>query len=213
MPLYRGSRRLILTRRIPAVVAGVSTAFDPTHKSANITLSGSNLIATLNATTGGFDSVLATVGKSSGKYYAEFTPFFTVNNPIIGISNLAGFISNDFIGDTAGNLGWDADNRILSASAVVTNIQTFASGDTACMAADLTNSKIWFRTNGGNWNNDVIGNQNPATNTGGISLSGLTAGPYFPGVSILNLTGNSFTANFGNTAYAQAVPSGFGNWV
>lgn len=192
---------------------GVSTAFDPTHKGANTTLSGGNLIATLNTTTGAFESTLSTVGKSSGKFYMEGVSGGSTSSPIIGISSVTGFPVNNFVGDSLTGIGWDGDNRILSNSAVVTNIQTYTFGDTCCMAVDLTNSKIWFRTNGGNWNNDVIGNQNPATNTGGISLSSLTNAPFFPAVSLLNLIGNSWTVNFGNTAYNQTPPSGFGNWV
>jgi hypothetical protein len=38
------------------------------------------------------------------------------------------------------------------------------------------------------------------------------AGPYFPAIS-LHDTGEVNTANFGATAYAEAVPAGFGNWV
>jgi hypothetical protein len=91
----------------------------------------------------------------------------------------------------------------------ISAVATWAQGDTLCIAFDVDNMRLWFRTNGGNWNNS--GTANPATNTEGIDVSTLNDGPFFV---MANFRGNGdqFTANFGATAYAHTPPSGFGNW-
>jgi hypothetical protein len=101
-------------------------------------------------------------------------------------------------------MGWPSRVQRCAATA-------FANGNVVCVAVDLTAKKIWWRTNGGTWNNDILSNQNPATGAGGFSFSTLNAGPYFPAIGLNNAT-EIDAANFGATAYAQPAPSGFGNW-
>lgn len=192
-----------------AVVAAATTTWNPADKNAGITLSNGNLTAT-NPATSTFISARAIASHSTGKYYYELHSDVqnTFNFP--GVGNATGPLSN-FAGSDANSVGWVANGNVFINNVAVTGIQTFVQGDTCCIAVDLGNSKIWFRTNGGNWNNDVIANQNPATNTGGISISGLAAGPYFPMLTQHDPLDKN-TANFGATAYAQTAPSGFGNW-
>jgi hypothetical protein len=55
--------------------------------------------------------------------------------------------------------------------------------------------------------NDVIGNQNPATNTGGIDIS--TMGDVYPAYNVRNTgSGDMQTVSFG-PAFAFAPPAGF----
>jgi len=75
------------------------------------------------------------------------------------------------------------------------------------MAVDLNYQAIWFRFNGGQWN---LGG-NPSTNSGGINISNLS-GVLYPGCSLFTAVGESFTANFGASAYSYAPPAGFSNW-
>jgi hypothetical protein len=61
----------------------------------------------------------------------------------------------------------------------------------------------------GNWNNDVIGNQNPATNTGGFPCAGVfTSGTIYAAVFLGN-TSVSQTINLGSSAFANTIPAGF----
>lgn len=77
------------------------------------------------------------------------------------------------------------------------------------VAVDMGNNAIWFRLNGGNWNNNV--SDNPATNTGGISISPMnTSGTLWAEFYINNT--DALTVNFGASAYNNSAPSGFGNW-
>jgi hypothetical protein len=70
-------------------------------------------------------------------------------------------------------------------------------------------SKVWFRVNGGNWNN--IPSDNPATNTGGFDLTSLGAGSLhnstlYPGLTIEGSTGPS---EFQLVVSPYGIPSGF----
>lgn len=190
--------------------------WDSAAKGPDIVLSGSPLLTATQPSTANFESVRATKSALTGKYYFEFLSVAHGTFDSCGISNATFNVASTFLGGDVNGISYLADGRVFINSVNFITIQSFAQGNTVCIATDLDNSKIWFRTNGGNWNNDVIGNQNPATNTGGILLSGngLAPGPYFPTAFTANV-GDSLTANFGATAYAQAVPSGtsiFGNW-
>jgi hypothetical protein len=94
---------------------------------------------------------------------------------------------------------------------MVAKIQGWKEGDMLSFAVDLGAKRIWFRTNGGNWNNDAA--NDPATNKGGIDISTLAGGPYFAyGGGGDSGWGDTLGANFGGSAYAFPVPSGFSNW-
>jgi hypothetical protein len=103
-------------------------------------------------------------------------------------------------------------SNIVSNNAIVGAVSvTLATGQVVSIAVDLVNLTFWARINGGNWNNS--GAANPATNTGGISLSGAgfsgqSAYPFFASF----LSGSAVVANFGATAFAYPVPSGFSSW-
>lgn len=63
---------------------------------------------------------------------------------------------------------------------------------------------IWFRKNGGQWNNSPTAN--PSTNTGGITLS-LINQTLFP--TVIADGDCSVTCNFGNSAFQTSGPVGF----
>jgi hypothetical protein len=70
---------------------------------------------------------------------------------------------------------------------------------------DHSTDAIW-------WNNDVLANQNPATNTGGISLSGVTGAKYVS-TGCYQATLGQCTAQFGlGSGFTLPVSSGFSNW-
>jgi len=87
---------------------------------------------------------------------------------------------------------------------------SIVAGGQVCVAVDLVNKRIWMRLNANAWFNDVAAN--PATNTNGLDISSLfTSNAAFPLVTC-NSTTPHLTANFGATAFAQAMPSGFISW-
>lgn len=192
----------------------VATTFDPSNKSSTVTLSGGNLIATGTVSTGSPDATQGargTVGHSTGKYYAEFTiTTLDTSNGSIGIIN-----SSYIIGTTspasAGSACWFNNGFVLVNGSSPDSFLGPSGGDVVSVAVDLVNSRIWFRKNANNWNaNGTGGSNNPATNVGGYDISSITGGIVYPFAGMQS--NGVWTANFGGSAYAQSVPSGFGNW-
>lgn len=81
------------------------------------------------------------------------------------------------------------------------------SGFVVSVALDLTNSKIWWRTNSGNWNNS--GTDDPATNTGGVSISGFATSA-FAAAFLNSANQQAITARFSSSDWTLSAPSGFG---
>jgi hypothetical protein len=184
--------------------------FDPAHKSSDLSLSGGNLIVTC----GGAqieNGIICTNSASSGKKYCEITITSNVSNgSLVGIANSSWAFGTTFLGQDTNGFSWQQGGPVLFNGSNQGSIQTFTNGTVCCIAVDFGNSRIWFRSNGGNWNNS--GTADPVTNTGGIDISVMAAGPYFIGYRVDNQTGAVVTGNFGGSAYAQTAPSGFGNW-
>jgi hypothetical protein len=174
-------------------------------KSANVALSGSNLIAT--ATAGSDKGASAANCRLTGKYYFELT----FNS--IGGGDSGGGIRT--AGTTYSDLGTNVTNGALafrSGNAYVdtvgkNNIGSFSGGGTMCIAVDLDNKMIWFRKDGGSWN--AGGGADPATNNGGYDISSFAPGAGVYPCCIVSNNGDACTANFGASAFNQSVPSGF----
>jgi hypothetical protein len=84
---------------------------------------------------------------------------------------------------------------------------TIANGTVVCIAVDTDARLVWFRLGAaGNWN--TVASNNPATGVGGVSLSIGRGIPIYPSVVLVS-SGDQITANFGDTAFVGAVPSGY----
>jgi hypothetical protein len=183
--------------------------WNPSDKSANMVLSNGNLSAT--SAIANYVGARGTNGLTSGKAYFETTwtgSGFTGFSGI-GLATAAAAVGGGV--SAGGVVAADITGNIWTNGASgVGPIAGLASGDRICVAVDFGNHNIWFRTNGGNWNGS--GTANPSTNTGGLSISGQIGGAAaFPYIASGN-TVTTGTANFGATAFAQAVPSGFSSW-
>jgi hypothetical protein len=195
-----------------------SRQLDPSNKHANVTLSNGNLTATLNTATTYASSYATGSGKSTGQYYFEVT--LTSINPDkdgVGIANATEGTTGNYIAQTTNSVGWryaGGPTYSIAMGGILLAVQNLTAGDTIAIAVDLTTKRMWVRSSSvTNWNNDVIGNQNPAVGSqvGGADFSAINAGPYWPYITQEN-TPCVYTANFGATAYAFAVPSGYSNW-
>jgi hypothetical protein len=168
---------------------------------------------------GNYQYAFSTTSHATGKFYHEFT--VNANNSGAydvgsGITNTNGAVgggvgigadtkSGGHWGNT-GDGGFYQNNNAATASGV-----TYGTvNDVVGVAVDIGNNRIWYRVNGGNWNGNPA--NNPATNTGGISITPTnTTGLLWVAVSLSGPAG-VLTYNFGATSYANAAPSGFGNW-
>ena len=190
---------------------GPATTWNPSDKSASITLSNGNLTAADGST--GDMGVRGTTSKSSGKYYAEFTTGATYSGGDTGLGIASSSATLSSVGNTTSGCFAafaSAGTIYFNGASQGTGIGAIGAGQVVCMAIDMDNKRGWLRLNTGNWNGFVSGD--PATNTSGIDISSLfTSNAAFP-LWCANVNGASVTANFGGSAFTYTPPSGFSAW-
>lgn len=151
------------------------TTWNPLDKAVSITLSNGNLTATSSSANSG---VRGTTSNSSGKWYFEFTATNVVGNTYrTGLAN-SGANLTTALGGNSNGVGYQSNTGAVNIGGLsVGTAAIYTTGNTIGVAVDFTGKLIWFAINGGNWNNSALAN--PATGTGGFSLSSLSSGPYF----------------------------------
>jgi hypothetical protein len=193
--------------------AGTIGTWNPSDKSANTTLTNSNLTAAGNNTNHG--GVRSTTKLTSGKAYFELslTGVLSLNacGVATGAADYTNFYNNNGVG---GAIVIPGNGYLYVNGSTIANIVAGGGGITSpaviCFAIDLTNSRMWARVGSGNWNGS--GTANPSTNTGGADISGLfPTNNCYAAVDTWNNTG-TFTVNFGGSSFAQSIPSGFSAW-
>jgi len=187
----------------------VNNTWNPADKTASMTLSNGNLTAVGIANQG----VRAQLPAAT-KFYFEIKSAVAIWNGGLGIArstaNLATVTvnaANAAICSTSGS-----GNILFNSSTPVSGaaLGGFAINDVLCVAVDLVNKRIWFRKNGGNWNNNA--SADPATNVGGIDISTVfSAGTAYPLAATAVGTSSQAIANFGASSFAFTQPSGFSN--
>lgn len=203
----------------PIIVGGTSagastTTWNPSDKNAGITLSNGDLTAT--ATSASSKVVRSVASHSSGKYFCSFHldgPDSAAFRVAVGVADSTQSLSGDLGLSGVHSAGvYDVDGVLYQSggnSAVFTSTNPII-GDIVDMALDIDNLKIWFRRNGGNWNNN--GSADPATNVGGATIFAISTPMFVAGELLNTSTTTALTANFGGSAYTYAAPSGFSNW-
>jgi hypothetical protein len=171
---------------------------------SRVTLTGGNLIASvLNGP--GVGGVRATVPQSSGKFYFEVVWAHNTTNITSGLSLASASVSAPASGAVTINR---SNGKIFvnnSDSGVSATLGGSVPDSVVGCAVDLSAQLVWFRVGAaGAWNGAVGGN--PAAGTGGVSLSPV-AGALFP--MMAGQSNDAVTANFGDSAFSGAVPSGF----
>jgi hypothetical protein len=173
-----------------------AATFNPSDKSAGITLSNGNLTV---ANGGGWQAVRATIGKSTGKWYWEVAQSGTR----AGGENMVGVATADSPLDVLGGdqYGWviESNGKKRHDNSAQSYGDTMEDGDVYCIAIDLDAGKLWAGKNG-TWNGDPAAGTDPMYSD--------TFGTVFPGVGGAH-SEIGFTANFGDSAFAYTVPSGF----
>jgi hypothetical protein len=196
----------------------MTTTFDPANTAPNIALSGGNLTGGATASNLNGQSTRSTTSHgSSDKVYLEWAgTLINATHPGtsgFGICNASLPNNNAFPGD-ANNDGIEVydDGEVFFNGSMIATFGTAVTGYIIGMAIDFGAQLIWWRVQGGNWNNS--GTANPATGVGGISFSGINAGPYFACAELDGHTGgaSSTTVNFGDSAFSFSIPSGFSAW-
>lgn len=161
-----------------------------------------NAVATVTSGTG-------TVGVSTvttSNAYAELVIGATLSGSSrIGLASSNSLDFTTLLGVNANGIGYNADGTVKINNANVATIMTYTTGDRIGVAINPILQLIWFRKNGGLWNNS--GAADPATNTGGIAYSTVTQGTF------LLAWGGSATASVTlkalSSQWVDAAPSGY----
>jgi SPRY domain len=204
------------------VPAFTAATWDPATATA-VTLSGGNLVVTSTTSSGDQGARGANaVGKTSGKYYFEVTLTTETSggNTGFGIGTTASTYTAMGNNATAGGQVYLNGGIYANGSNSGFAVANPVNGHVIGVAVDLTAHKIWFRNHnnpdpggaggvGTGWNGIAAASppyaQDPNTGAGGITIPSGTIVPF----CTFNASGNVFTANFGASAFAFTVPSGF----
>lgn len=157
-------------------------------------------------------STRGTTSRSSGKLYFEVRITASDTQQAIGIANATFPLGNVSVSNANTAALQGQGSLYIAASTIYTNAGNgFAAGQTVAVAVDLTNNLLWvWSPAGGRWNNDATAN--PATATGGKSISGVT-GPFLPlFAQNMGNARNIGILNTGGSAFALTIPSGFQAW-
>lgn len=180
------------------------------YKSASIALTVSNTVATCGVATG---NVRADRAMNPNLVYFELVATTVPSTTIsLGICALMGpgQSVNNLPGADNTALGYRQNGTVVRNNVTLTTIAAYVSGDNIGIAVDQINQKVWFRVNGGNWNNDVIANQDPANNLGGISYASMAFGALTSTCGFTVTSGSGVcTAKWASASWTYTAPTGF----
>jgi len=169
--------------------SNVYATLDPANKGAGVVLSGGNLTFTANA-----EMVLATIGKSTGKWYWEVT-----HTSANGASGVAGGAENTAVSLGIGVLGfgyWGTTGEVMRNNFARASYATYTT-EVIGYALDADAQTL------------AIYKANTLQGTVNIIASGR---PIYPACSALT-GGGGGTANFGASAFTYTPPSGYNSGV
>lgn len=184
-----------------ALAAQTFATWNPSDKAASITLSGSDLIATFSVANG-WGGVRSTIGKSTGKWYWEYTITVADVNTIMDHA-VAQSGANLTINLRDQTTSWSffGLNGNKSNNSYIAYGSGQSQGDVVSIAIDMDAGKIWWGVNG-TW--QASGDPGAGTNEAFSNLSGTIYAAWAS-----DILDNAATANFGASAFAHSVPSGF----
>lgn len=209
----------ILIRRGVGISGGAVSSFatwNPADTSANISLDGTNLIATMIGDGSVKSSARSTGHIGTRKVYFEMKPT-TINNATFsrhgfGTSGIA--LTGILIGEDAGgnSFGWrGSDGVTVIGNSVVLTLPTFGVNDVVQFAINGANGHMWGAVNGGTWTGNGAGDPATDSNPYDTVAFGMTLGDWYAMLSFSSLTtGNVTAANFGQSyAFPGSKPSGY----
>jgi len=182
----------------------VAATYNPSDKSAAITLSNGNQTATKDGVDA-YASVRATLAAPSGaKSFGSVTIDAVGLGVFVGLANSTASLSA-FVGSDANGVAYQSTGDVYINGSAVAAYASYTTGSVIDWAYNDALELLWVRKDGGNWNNS--GSADPATDTGGLSTAATNAGPYYPAFS--GRASTAATANFGATTFPHAAPAGY----
>lgn len=162
---------------------------NPLFKNTNISPTNGNL--DIVGTNTSHRIIGSTISVSSGLWYWEVKINSYGSGGIGLITNGTSLADGQYIG-ASNSVGWFGSTTYNNASSASYG-SGFAAGNVIGVAFDATNGTLEYYQNGASL---------------GTAFTGLTSGPYYPGVSTYN-TSDSYTLNFGQKPFKYAPPDGF----
>jgi hypothetical protein len=151
----------------------------------------------INPSDGNFQPSLATIGVSSGKWYAECTVTNIGSGFMVGIDKFPStLVATNYIGNTATSYGYYSDSagnsRLYNNSSFTSYGATYTTGAVIGVALDMDAGTLVFYRNG---------------TSQGTAVTGLS-GTYAIGASPAGSAGIA-DMNYGQRAFSYTAPSGF----
>ena len=193
---------------IVAAAGITSDTFNPSDKGPNIALSNGGLTATSTIEWvepgPAYETVRGHGSHVSGKHYFEQAITTVDGDPAVGLCT-GSAPTTGWLGELGG-LQWSVGywlGGVFFVEGQPIDAPNIAVGEWIGFAVDLDVGKIWTCTTAG-WVGD------PVAGTG--NQIGFTPGLRLFAAATTWIAGDQATANFGATAFAYAVPSGFARW-
>ena len=191
--------------RPPIASAASYTTWNSADKAAEITLSGSDLVAT-HSTSTNYGGVRTVASKTTGKFYWEVTYTTGGTEDYIGVAK-AGASLAAYLGSDTNGWGFymQSNDVYYSAGLAFSGSGSVSAASVIMFATDHDAGKLWVGV-GGSWRNSG----DPAAGTGHVNSASLFAGiAIYPCFISKGATAGAATANFGASAFSHSVPSGF----
>jgi hypothetical protein len=179
--------------------AATLATWSPTDKSTSVTLSNGDLTASASSSQ---LAVRATIGASSGRWYWEVTiDSLSSSYAAVGVLTMTALLDYGLGGGIAPGVGYRSNGTLSSSAGNSATACSYTSAGVIGIALDLDSRVIYFSVNGV-WQ---VGGD-PAMGVGGLPLPS-TSETVYPAIGLG--FGDVLTANFGQSAFAHAPPSGF----
>ena len=104
-------------------------------------------------------------------------------------------------------VGYDSGGSVYINGSNVQTLGTWSAGANIGVCVNVEYQQIWFRVNGGNWNNNSSNNPAASPPTGGLSLSSLAVSSYSPACGASAAA--SFTLNATSGSWTYSAPTGY----
>jgi len=208
------SGTLTKTEDCPSNVFATINPLDNFYNSAKLT-NGNNTVATGTGNPS-WNYITSTLGFSTGKFYWELK-LGTGNSNIFGFAARVTTATNDQLGSSAAQWGYQKAGNFESNSSSLATLSSVTTNDIVGFAIDATNNKAYIHKNG-----TYMNSGNPSTGANGITIASPDAGGgigfYFPAFGDGDTTSDTYHANFGNgyfgtTAVASAGANASGNGI
>lgn len=183
----------------------MAATWDTLNKSSGIVLTGGDLTAS-DGGSSSYEKTRCTSGISSGKFYWELAIVTLANTGDIFLGIVeSSVVMNNSTWATTGHVGCRGTGQAYNEGTPGPSLSSFSSGDTIMVAYDRSAGKIWFGKNGV-W----LNSGDPAAGTNPVFSGAAATGTWYALFSTDNTSGEAkVTANFGGSAFAYTIPSGF----